>query len=356
MERVYNFSAGPATLPLPVLEKVQKELIVHENHGMSVMEMSHRSPMFEEIIEGAEAMLRKLMHISDAYSVLFLQGGASMQFAMVPLNLMGITGKADFVKTGMWAKKAIEQAKSFGDVNVVASSEDENFAYIPKLEKSMFDPGASYAHITTNNTIFGTRYKNTARYRQCSPCRRRVFGYPRAGARYQPVRHSVRGAPRKTSGLPGSPSLSSAKDLIGHAMPQTPIMLDYATHDKAGSMYNTPPTFAIYVAKLVFEWLDAQGGVKAIEQVNEHKAGLLYDFVDNSALFKGTVRKDSRSLMSVPFLLPTKELTDTFLQEAAKNGLVKHEGAPQCRRYARKPLQRHAGRGCTGAHCFHEEI
>lgn len=325
MERVYNFSAGPATLPLPVLEKVQKELIVHENHGMSVMEMSHRSPMYEAIIKGAESALRRLMRIPDSYSVLFLQGGASLQFAMVPLNLMGITGRADFVKTGMWAKKAIEQAKSFGGVNVVASSEDDNFTYIPTLKRSMFDPGASYAHITTNNTIFGTRYKelpDTGGVPLIADASSDILGQERDINRFGLL---YAGA-QKNIGPAGLTIVIIKKELIGKAMPHAPIMLDYAAHDKAASLYNTPPTFAIYVAKLVFEWLEAQGGVKAIEKVNGHKAGLLYDFIDNSALYRGTARREARSIMGVPFLLPDKELTEKFLQGAAENGLVNLKG------------------------------
>ncbi|MFZ5975499.1 MAG: 3-phosphoserine/phosphohydroxythreonine transaminase [Bacillota bacterium] len=325
MERVYNFSAGPATLPLPVLEKVRKELINHENHGMSVMEMSHRSAMFEEIIQGAEATLRKLMRISDAYSVLFLQGGASLQFAMVPLNLMGKTGKADYVKTGMWAKKAIEQAKAYGEVNVVASSEDETFSYIPRLDRSMFDPGASYVHITTNNTIYGTRYTvlpDTGDVPLVADASSDILAQERDMDRFGLL---YAGA-QKNIGPAGVTIVIIRRDLIGSAMPITPIMLDYATHDKAGSLYNTPTTFGIYVAKLVFEWLDELGGIKAIEQVNEHKAGLLYDFMDNSSFYTGTVRKEDRSLMCVPFLLPTKELTEKFVREAEANGLVNLKG------------------------------
>ena len=325
MERVFNFSAGPATLPLPVLQKVQNELINHENHGMSVMEMSHRSPMFEEIIQGAESRLRKLMHISDAYSVLFLQGGAALQFAMVPMNLMNRSGRADYIKTGVWAKKAIEQAKSYGEVNVAASSEDANFAYIPKLDKSMFDPGASYAHITTNNTIYGTRYTvlpDTGDVPLVADASSDILAQERDMNRFGLV---YAGA-QKNIGPAGLTIVIIRKDLIGNAMAPTPIMLDYATHDKGASMYNTPPTFGIYVAKLVFEWLDKQGGVKAIEQLNGHKAALLYDFIDNSSLYAGAARREDRSLMGVPFLLPTKELTGKFLEEAEKNGLVNLKG------------------------------
>jgi phosphoserine aminotransferase len=324
MERVYNFSAGPAVLPLPVLERVQKELLVHEDHGMSVMEMSHRSPMFEEIIQGAEAMLRKLMHISDAYSVLFLQGGASLQFAMVPLNLMK-TGKADYVKTGMWAKKAIEQAKAYGEVNVVASSEDENFTYVPRLTKDMFDPGADYVHITTNNTIFGTRFTelpDTGNVPLVGDASSDILGQERDINRFGLL---YAGA-QKNIGPSGLTVVIIRKDLIGSAREGTPVMLDYATHDKANSLYNTPPTFAIYVARLVFEWLDALGGVRAIQQINEYKAGLLYDCIDNSALYKGTARREDRSIMGVPFLLPSQELTEKFLSEAKKAGLVNLKG------------------------------
>ncbi len=325
MERVYNFSAGPATMPLPVLKKAQSELLAHEGHGMSVMEMSHRSAMFEEIISGAEEMLRRLMRIPDTYSVLFLQGGASLQFAAVPMNLMGKKGRADYVKTGVWAKKAIEQAKTYGEINVAASSEDRNFAYVPKLEKGAFDPGAAYVHITTNNTICGTRYTglpDTGNVPLVADASSDILAQERDVGRFGLI---YAGA-QKNIGPAGLTIVIVRKDLIGNAMPKTPFMLDYATHDKAGSLYNTPPTFAIYMAKLVFEWLDGLGGVTAIEQANRHKAALLYDFIDNSSLYTGTADRQDRSLMCVPFLLPTKELTEEFVSEAEKSGLVNLKG------------------------------
>lgn len=325
MDRVYNFSPGPATMPLPVLKQAQSELLAHDGHGMSVMEMSHRSAMYEEIQSGAEETLRKLLRIPDTYSVLFLQGGASLQFAAVPLNLMGEKGKADYVKTGMWAKKAIAQAQAYGEVNVVASSEDRNFSYVPKLEKHMFDPGAAYVHITTNNTIYGTRttvLPDTGGVPLVADASSDILAQERDVNRFGVI---YAGA-QKNIGPAGLTIVIIRKDLIGGAAPQTPFMLDYATHDKAKSLYNTPPTFAVYMAKLVFDWLDGLGGVKAIEQINERKAALLYDFIDNSSLYTGTAVREDRSLMCVPFLLPTRELTEKFISDAAQNGLVNLKG------------------------------
>lgn len=322
--RAYNFSAGPATLPLPVLERVQRELINHEGHGMSVMEMSHRSPMYEEIINGAESQLRKLMNISDEYSVLFLQGGASMQFAMVPLNLKK-NGKADYINTGMWSKKSIAQAKKMIDVNIVASSEDKTFNYVPSIDKTKLDKDADYLHFTINNTIYGTRFTSipdsgdvplvtdASSYILSEEINVDDFGVIYAGA-------------QKNIGPSGLTIVIIRKDLIGNASDDVPIMLNYKTYDDAGSMYNTPPTFSIYVAKLVFDWLNENGGVSAIQKINEEKAALLYDFIDNSSLFTGTVKKEDRSLMCVPFLLPTQEQISEFLKQAQSKGLVNLKG------------------------------
>ncbi len=325
MARVYNFSAGPAVLPEPVLAKAAAEMLDCNGSGMSVMEMSHRSKDFEAIINGAEDDLRKLMNIPQNYRILFLQGGASSQFAMVPLNLMSRTGKADFINTGTWSKKAISEAKRYGTANVVASSEDKNFCCIPKVAKEKFDPGASYVHITTNNTIEGTKYSvlpDTGSVPLVADASSNIlsettditkFGLMYAGA-------------QKNIGPAGVTVVIIREDLIGKALPVTPTMLNYETHAKEKSLYNTPPTYGIYIAKLVFDWMLAMGGVPAMEKINKEKAGILYDFIDGSALFKGTAARDDRSIMNVPFTLPSDELTDKCLKEAKQNGLVQLKG------------------------------
>lgn len=325
MKRVYNFSAGPAVLPLPVLEKAREQLVNTNDSGMSVMEISHRSSMFLDIINEAEKLLRELMNIPGNYKVLFLQGGASTQFAMVPLNLFSGSKKADFVNTGVWSKKAISEACKYGTINVVASSEDTTFSYIPELDESKFSKDADYFHITLNNTIYGTRYTKLPEtgnvplvtdassniLSQVIPVSK--FGLIYAGA-------------QKNIGPAGLTIVIIREDLIGKAMDFTPTMLNYKIHADNGSMYNTPPTFAIYMAMLVFRWLKDMGGIPEMEKRNIEKAGLLYDFLDNSSLFKGTVAPKDRSLMNVPFLLPSDELNKKFIQEAKAVGLVNLAG------------------------------
>jgi phosphoserine aminotransferase len=325
MERVYNFSAGPSMLPLEVLEKVQRELVCCGDSGMSVMEMSHRSKPFEKIIQGAEATLRELMNIPDNYKVLFLQGGGSTQFAMIPLNLMNKNNKCDIVITGQWAKKAKQEAERYGKVNVVASSEDKTFSYIPELDKSKFDPEADYFYITYNNTIYGTRYTelpDTGNVPLVTDISSIIlseeidvskFGLLFAGA-------------QKNVGPAGVTVVIVRDDLIGNAMDITPTMLNYKTHADNDSLYNTPPTFAIYVAGLVFEWVKERGGVKAIQEINEKKASILYNFLDESDFFKGTVVPKDRSLMNAPFVLPTEELNAKFIKEATAAGFVNLKG------------------------------
>ena len=325
MERVYNFAAGPSQLPLPVLEKAASELVSWNGTGMSVMEMTHRSKDFESIIYGAENLLRELMGISDDYSVLFLQGGASTQFAMVPLNLLKKSKKADFVVTGAWAKKAASECSRFGTANIVASSADKTFSYIPELDKSKFDKDADYFHITYNNTIYGTRYvelPDTGDVPLVADISSNIlsqkmdvskFGLLYAGA-------------QKNLAPAGVTIVIIRKDLIGDAMEGTPTMLCYKTHDDAHSLYNTPPAYCIYICKLVLEWLKEQGGVDAIEAMNIEKAALLYDFLDNSKLFKGTVVAKDRSLMNVPFVTGNEELDAKFVSEAKKCGLVNLKG------------------------------
>lgn len=318
-------SAGPSVLPLPVLEKAQKELINTNGTGMSVMEMSHRSKMYLDIITEAEKLLRELMDIPDNYKVLFLQGGASTQFAMVPLNLFSNSRKADFINTGMWSKRAIAEAKRYGTVNVLASSEDTVFNYIPELDEQKFSKDADYFHITINNTIYGTRWTKLPDTGEVplvtdmsSSILSQVYDVSKFGLIYAGAQKNI--------GPAGLTVVIIREDLIGKAMDNTPTMLNYKTHADNDSMYNTPPTFAIYMAMLVFQWLKDLGGVPEIEKRNLEKAALLYDFLDNSSLFKGTVVPKDRSLMNIPFLLPTEELNQKFIQEAKAAGLVNLAG------------------------------
>jgi phosphoserine aminotransferase len=325
MARVYNFSAGPAMLPEPVLERAAKEMLDYDGTGMSVMEMSHRSAAFTAIIQSAEAALRKLMSVPDTYKVLFLQGGASSQFGMVPLNLMARTGTADFINTGNWSKKAIGQAKQYGKVNVVASSEDKTFSYIPKPTKNAFDPGASYVHITTNNTIYGTHFAalpDVGDVPLVADMSSNILGEAYDVSRFGLI---YAGA-QKNMGPSGVTVVIIRDDLIGNALDCTPIMLNYKTHAEAGSLYNTPPCYGIYIAKLVFEWLLDLGGVPAMERINREKAGLLYDFLDNSGMFRGTAAVEDRSIMNVPFVTDSEELNAKFIKEAAAVGFVTLKG------------------------------
>ena len=325
MPRAYNFSAGPAALPEAVLLKAKEELLDFRNSGMSVMEMSHRSKEFTAVIESAEANLRKLMNIPADYKVLFLQGGASSQFAMVPLNLFSAKKKADYVNTGQWSKKAISEAKRYGSINVVASSDDKTFTYIPELKKEMFDPDADYVHITTNNTIYGTTYPelpDTGNVPLVSDTSSHILGenidVSRFGLLYAGAQKNV--------GPAGLTIVIVKESLIGHAMDITPTMFNYAIHAENKSLYNTPPCFAIYLAGLVFEWLLELGGIPAMEKINREKAALLYDYLDNSKLFRSTVKDPFRSIMNVPFVLPTDELNDKFIKEATANGLKTLKG------------------------------
>ena len=324
MNRVYNFSAGPSMLPLSVLEQAQKELVCYGDTGMSVMEMSHRSKAFDDIIKQAEADIRDLMNIPDNYKVLFLQGGGNTQFAMVPLNLYK-NGKADYVVTGQWAKKAAEEAAKWGEVNVVASSKDKTFSYIPKLDKASFTPDADYFYITYNNTIYGTRYTklpDTGNVPLVADISSNImsevmdvtkFGLLFAGA-------------QKNVGPAGVTIVIVREDLLGNAKPDCPTMLDYKIHADKESLYNTPPCYSIYIAGLVFKWLKSIGGVAEMQKINEEKAGILYDFLDNSNMFKGTVVPEDRSLMNVPFVTGDDDLNAKFIKEAASAGFVNLKG------------------------------
>ena len=325
MARVYNFSAGPATLPVEALEKAQKDLVDYKGTGLSVMEMSHRSPEFQEIFNGAMDNLRKLMNIPPNYQILFLQGGASSQFAMVPLNLFSSGKKADYVNTGVWSKKAIAEAKRYGNIRVVASSEDKNFGYIPKLTADMFDAEADYVHITTNNTIYGTVYPelpDTGKVPLVADMSSHIMGQVYDVSKFGVI---YAGA-QKNIGPAGLAVVIVREDLIGHALDITPTMFNYKTHADNGSMFNTPPCFAIYMAGLVFEWLLEKGGVVEMEKINRAKAALLYDFLDNSKLFKSTVEPHSRSIMNVPFITGSEDMDKKFIAEASKIGLKTLKG------------------------------
>jgi phosphoserine aminotransferase len=325
MGRVFNFSAGPATLPEPVLEIAQKELLDFNGTGMSVMEISHRSAAFTEVIEKAEDDLRTLMNIPDNYKVLFLQGGASSQFAMVPLNLFSSRKKADYINTGQWSKKAIAEGKRYGEVNVVASSEDQVFNYIPEITRDMLDPDADYVHVTTNNTIYGTVYPelpDTGEVPIAADMSSNILGQVYDVRKFGVI---YAGA-QKNVGPAGMAIVIIREDLIGSAIDITPTMFNYETHANAGSRYNTPPCFTIYIAGKVFEWLLDLGGVSAIEEINREKASWLYDFLDNSGIFRATVQGRYRSIMNVPFVLPDEELNAKFINEAGNAGLQTLKG------------------------------
>ena len=325
MARVYNFSAGPSMLPEEVLRTAAEEMMEYGNSGQSVMEMSHRSKEYQAIFDETEANLREIMNIPDNYEVLFLQGGASTQFAMVPLNLMTKNGKADYIITGQWANKAYKEAARYGAAREVASSKDKTFSYIPKTTAADFDPEADYVHICMNNTIYGTKYHTlpetgdvplVADISSCilsEPIDVTKFGMLYAGA-------------HKNVAPAGVTIVIIRKDLIGNAMDITPTMLNYATHSENGSMFNTPPCYAIYIAGLTFKWIKKMGGLEKMKEINEKKAKILYDFLDNSKLFKGTVVPEDRSLMNVPFVTGDEELDAKFVAEAKKAGFVNIKG------------------------------
>ncbi|MBQ5765727.1 MAG: 3-phosphoserine/phosphohydroxythreonine transaminase [Clostridia bacterium] len=326
MARVYNFSAGPSMLPLEVLEQAAAEMLDYKGSGQSVMEMSHRSKEYQAIIDEAEADLRDLMNIPDNYKVLFLQGGASSQFAMLPLNLLNKSGKADFVVTGQWAKKAYKEAARYGEAKVVASSEDKTFSYIPKLDPKDFTPDADYFHICMNNTIYGTKYYelpdtgNVPLVADISSC---MLSEPvdvkRFGVLY--------GGAQKNVAPAGLTIVIIREDLIGNPQDITPTMFNYQTHADNGSMFNTPPCYTIYIAGKVIKWIKEKfGSLEAMKAHNEKKAAILYNFLDNSKLFKGTVVKEDRSLMNVPFVTGDADMDAKFVAEAKAAGFVNLKG------------------------------
>ena len=325
MSRVYNFSAGPAVLPEEVLKEAAAEMLDYRGTGMSVMEMSHRSKAFETIIQEAEADLRDLMGIPDNYRVLFLQGGAHLQFSMIPQNLMK-NGVADYIITGQWAKKAFKEAQKYGKANAIASSEDKTFSYIPDCSDLPVSEDADYVYICENNTIYGTKFqelpntKGKTLVADVSSC---FLSEPVDVTKYG----LLYGGAQKNVGPAGVVIVIIREDLITEdVLPGTPTMCQYKIHADAGSLYNTPPAYGIYMCGKVFKWLKARGGLAAMKEYNEKKAGILYDFLDESRLFHGTVEKKDRSLMNVPFVTGDGELDALFVKEAAAAGFVNLKG------------------------------
>lgn len=325
MNRVYNFSAGPSMLPESVLKRAADEMLNCNGSGMSVMEMSHRSKPYEAIIEGCEALVRELMHIPDNYKVLFLQGGGSSQFTMVPMNLGNKNKKCDIVITGQWAKKAAEEAERYITVNRIASSADKTFSYIPKLDKSTFSKDADYFYICLNNTIYGTKFNelpDTGDIPLVADISSMIMSEELDVTKFGCL---IAGA-QKNLGPAGVTLVIIREDLLGNCMDITPTMFNYQIHVDNGSMYNTPPTYGIYIMKLVLEWIKEQGGVAAVQKVNEKKAKILYDFLDSSKMFRGTVVKEDRSLMNIPFVTDSDELNAKFIKEATERGFVNLKG------------------------------
>ena len=323
MNRVYNFSSGPAQLPYDVLVKAQAELLDYNSTGMSVMEMSHRSAAYKEIIENAEKNLRKLYNISDEYAVLFLQGGASLQFAMIPMNFNKI-GSADYIDSGYWSAKAIKEAKKFTNVRVVCSTKEENYNRLPDFNGINFE--GDYVYMTSNNTIYGTHYSklpetgNVPLVADLSSC---ICSEPIDVSKYGLI---FAGA-QKNLGPAGVTIVIIREDLISEPMEFTPTMLRYDIHAKNNSLYNTPPCYGIYMCKLMFEWLKNDiGGLENMAKINRKKADILYSYLDSSKLFKPTVQGDSRSMMNVPFVTGDADLDAKFVKEAAAAGFVNLKG------------------------------
>jgi phosphoserine aminotransferase len=319
-QRVYNFSAGPAVLPEEVLKEAQEHLYVLPGVGMSVLEISHRSKTFDEIIHNAEALMRELLNVPENYHILFLQGGATLQFSMVPMNLITTKNKADYIITGYWSQKALKEAKKVGTINIAATTESENFTRIPKQSELKLDPDAAYVHYTSNNTIFGTQWNyipevgnvplvcDMSSDFMCRPVDVSKFALIYAGA-------------QKNIGPSGVTVVIIRKDMLERSSDSLPIYLNYKIHADNFSLYNTPNCFGIYIIGLVMKWIKNKGGLKTIQKMNEEKAKILYDFLDeNSDYYRGTVQKDSRSLMNIPFRLPNEELENKLIAEATKAG------------------------------------
>ena len=325
MSRVYNFSAGPSMLPEEVLKKAADQMLDYEGTGQSVAEMSHRSKEYDAIIKGAESLLRELMNIPENYKVLFLQGGASTQFAAIPLNFMNGSGKADFIITGQWAKKAYQEAQKYGDCKAVASSADKTFTYIPKTKKEDFRQDADYAYICMNNTIYGTVFKEipdtngVPLIADISSC---FLSEPLDVTKFA----MVYGGAQKNVAPAGLTIAIIREDMLGKARDYCPTMLDYKIHADNDSLYNTPPCYTIYMCKLVLEWIKSLGGLEVMAERNRKKAKILYDFLDNSKMFRGTVVPEDRSLMNVPFVTDSEELNAKFIKEAKEAGFINLKG------------------------------
>ena len=320
VHRVYNFSAGPAVLPLSVLEEIQRDLVSLPGVGMSILEISHRSGAFESILAQAEADIRALATIPAHYKVLFLQGGASLQFSMVPMNLLSPGATADYIDSGSWAEKAIKEAKRVGNVNVAATTKGENYSRVPKQEELKLTPGAAYVHMTSNNTIEGTEYKDLPAVGEVplvSDTSSDMFSRP-----IDVTRHAlIYSGAQKNMGPAGVTVVIVRQDMLERSNKSMPTMLNYAVHAENGSMYNTPPAFAVYALGLVMKWLLANGGLSAIAIANERKAAKLYGEVDRTGFYRGTAHRDCRSLMNVTFRLPTEELEKQFIKESTAAGL-----------------------------------
>jgi len=320
VQRVYNFSAGPAVLPLSVLEEIQRDLVALPGVGMSILEISHRSTAFEAILAQAEADIRKLAAIPATYKVLFLQGGASLQFSMVPMNLLGSGATADYIDSGSWAEKAIKEAKRVGTVNVAATTKEQNYSRLPKQSELKLTPGAAYVHMTSNNTIEGTEYKDLPSVGDVpliSDTSSDMFSRPIDVGRHALV---YAGA-QKNMGPAGVTIVIIREDLLARSPKTLPTMLNYAVHAENGSMYNTPPAFAVYTLGLVMKWLIANGGLEAIEKANVRKAAKLYAEIDRTGFYRGTADKDCRSLMNVTFRLSSEDLEKQFVKESTAAGL-----------------------------------
>ncbi|HEY7915225.1 MAG TPA: 3-phosphoserine/phosphohydroxythreonine transaminase [Blastocatellia bacterium] len=332
-ERIYNFSAGPAVLPLSVLEEAQRDLLSLPGVGMSILEISHRSKAFDEIIKGAEADIRRLAAIPDNYHVLFLQGGASLQFSMIPMNLLPAGGKADYVVTGSWSKKAVKEAQKVGAVSIAATTEGEGFKRVPTQGELNLDPRAAYVHITTNETIHGVEWKydpETGNVPLVADASSDIFGHPLDVKKYALI---YAGA-QKNLAPAGVTLLIMRDDLLARSPENLATMLNYNTHAKERSLYNTPPVFSIYIMRLVARWILERGGLEGVGRYNEGKARLIYDYIDSTDFYRGHAQADCRSIMNVTFRLPSEELEKQFVAEATRaglDGLKGHRSVGGCR-------------------------
>lgn len=325
MARVYNFSAGPSMLPESILNRAAAEMLDYNGSGQSVMEMSHRSKVYEEIIFGARDLFRKVLNVPEDYEILFFQGGASLQFAGIPMNLLNGSGKADYVLTGQFATKAYQEAQKYGEIKAVASSKDKTFSYIPELDKNEFTPDADYFYICLNNTIYGTVWHDLPEtgdvplVADVSSC---FLSEPMDVSKFG----LIYGGAQKNVAPAGLTVVIVRKDLIGNALPFTPTVMDYKVMAENDSMYNTPPCYSIYMCKLMLEWIESIGGLEAVQARNLKKSAILYDFLDSSKMFSNPVVKKDRSMMNVTFVAPTDELNAKFVKEATAAGFVNLKG------------------------------